>query len=230
MTTLSQLAANVFNRLEEANQPVFWNATNEVYPMIVEALSEAAVITGEPEVLITPAYTITPGQTWQAMPSNLIAVSRIEGPVGAIRKTSVKDLDFLQGKGWENDTDVSLGAQGVLRFWFPIGLDQFGVYPVLETPVNVVIMGVGLPVAECRPYTGNETVQFQAEYNEAFVRYAASVLRLKEGGPDFTQGLEDYNYFLTKMGELSGFGMRKNLMRFTRAVGHQAEVTRQEKD
>ena len=230
MATILNLEPLVANRLEEAYPTTFWNTPNELRPMLVEALNEAAIITGEPEVLITPAYTITASQTLQPMPSNLIALMRVEGQIGAIRKTSVKDLDFLQGKGWENDTDVSLGAPGVLRFWFPVGLGQFGVYPVLESPIDVVLMGVGLPVAEVRPYTGNEAIPFQQEYNEAFVRYAASVLRLKEGGPDFTQGLEDYNYFLTKMGELSSFGQRKNLMRFTRAVGSQAEVTRQEKD
>lgn len=221
--TVASLEPQVCSRLEESYpNPVFWDLTHEIRPLIVEAMFEAALITGEPEVRLTSQTTITADSNIQTMPENAIAIIRMQGPKGMIRKTSVKDLDWIK-PNWQMETGPNI------KHWFPIGLSSFGVYPKLQSEVQVVLSIVELPVVSSRPYTGNETADFQQEYTEAFDRYAAAALRLKEGGPEFQQGLLDYEYFLAKMSELSKFGERKHALRFTRTMGHTSQVTPVEK-
>jgi hypothetical protein len=89
----------------------------------------------------------------------------------------------------------------------------------LNASVQGYLTYIALPVATPRPYTGNESVDFQPEYEEAFSDYSAHILTAKEGGEEFLQSAKLYDRFLAKMAELSNFSYRKGSLKFTRTVG-----------
>lgn len=212
MTTLADLGTLVQQRLEEPVGPgIFWDLMGELYPELVEALNEAALVTGEPEVRQSALFTFPANQTVIPLPVNAIALLRIQAPQW-VQKTTIWDLDRMT-PGWESDSGLSIDA------WFPIGLTQFGIHPQLEASVQGYLTYVALPVPTGPPYTGLETIDFQAEFNEGFVDYAAHVAQLKEAGEEFVQSAKLYDRFLAKMTELSNFSWRKNSLRFTRNVG-----------
>jgi hypothetical protein len=74
-------------------------------------------------------------------------------------------------------------------------------------------------------YTGSENVPFQAEYSFGFVECAAAMARLKEGGQEFMQGIQEYDHFIDKLAQLGKFGWRKGACRFTRALGVESDIT-----
>jgi hypothetical protein len=108
------------------------------------------------------------------MPSDALALLRVDGANGiSFDKMFVWDLD-RHYPGWELES----GPQA--KAWFPFGLRQFGIYPNLTAPQQVVLTYIAFPVASARPYNGTETVPFQAEYADGFEDYAAAMARLKE--------------------------------------------------
>lgn len=142
---------------------------------------------------------------------------RLEGPT-SIKKTSVKQLDWYL-PGWEGDTGDDL------KFWFPFGLGQFGVHPLLNADVQVFLTTVSIPVLPKRPFSGSESIPYLPEYLEGITQGAAHVARLKEGGREFTDSMKEYDSFLGKMSEFSAFMDRKSSLRFTRSVGVRAQIT-----
>jgi hypothetical protein len=136
--TLDQLAVEVLNRLEETYPPVFWNLQGEVYPALIYAANEAALITGEPEVVQTTPFVLAPDTTVFSLPTTAIALLRLQAPQW-IAKTSLWDMDRMM-PGWESD----VGA--VPDYWFPVGMNQFAIHPQLLQPVNGFISYVGMPV------------------------------------------------------------------------------------
>lgn len=221
MATLSQLAQAVCNRIEETDPPVFWNLQGEIYQFLVEAMNEAALITGEPQMQQVSDFTLAAGTSIFSTPATYIALLRIQAP-NWVMKTSLWDLD-RNLPGWESDYGPTP------KYWYPIGLNQFGVYPLLLNPVNVTLTGVQLPINTGVPYTGNEVVPFQTEYLDGFEDYAAHVCGLKEGGQDFKSSAKVYDRFIQTMMEMSNFAYRKGSLRFTRTVGPTAQVTPVEK-
>jgi hypothetical protein len=218
MSTLATLAALVQDRLEEPRGPgVFWSLAGEIYPTLVEAMREAALITGEPEVRQAALFTLTSGTTFFTLPANAICLLRLQAP-NMVQKTSVWDLD-RDNSSWESDQGT------VPDYWFPVGLTQFGIHPQLKSNIQANLTYIALPVPTGRPYTGAETVDFQQEFNEGFSDYSAHVLQLKEGGEEFVQSSKLYDRFLSRMTELSNFSYRKGSLRFTRSVGAPARVT-----
>lgn len=218
MATLSDLELKVYDRLEEdRSNPRFWTPL-EARAALIEMLNEAALLTGQTEARRGSPTVIAPNTTVFTIPSDLVAITNMEGPSGAIPKTFVDDLDDMV-PAWENDTGSSI------RFWFPIGLSQFGVYPKVTDEVRVVLSGIILPVSSGLPYTGAETVPFQVEFHEAFEEGAAHVLKVKEGGQELLNSLKNYDRFLGKCGELSKFGDRKSPLRFSVSRGGAAKVT-----
>lgn len=218
--TMSYIAQRIQDRLEEPSGPgIFWNLGDEIYPFLVEAMNEATLITGEPQVRATSVTTIPVSTVFTplAMPSDGIAMLRIEGPNGPLKKCWIWDLD-KQYPGWEIQTGDSP------RYWFPFGLTQYGIYPCLTEPAEVIQSYVATPVTAARPYTGKELVPFQLEFLEGIEDSAAHAARLKEGGADFDQSMPEYQNFLNIMRELSAFAWRKDSLRFTRAVGTQSAI------
>jgi hypothetical protein len=218
--TLNALSLFVQDRLEETRGApgVFWNVLNELYPLIVEGLNEAALITGEPQVRISSSlFTVPVNTRIFSLPQGSIALLRMEGQ-DPIQKVMLHNLDRML-PGWEATNGPAL------QYWFPFGLGQFGVYPLLTAPSQVVLTTVQMPVTTSRPYTGSETVPYLAEYLEAFTQYGAHVARLKEGGRDFQDSIKEYDSFLNKMSQLSRFMDRKGVIRFSKSVGARSQIT-----
>jgi len=226
MPILSDITTHVLNMLEEnPASPLFWTTT-EINNICVEAMNEATLLTGEPQARST-AQAVTLNQTFQSMPSGSLALLRMEDQNGSsVQKTSVWDLDRML-PGWQNDTDLSLGALGVIRFWFPFGITKWGIYPKMTSPnpLQVTLSNLAWPVTATRPYTGSENVPFQLEFIEAFNDYGEHVARLKEGGQDFEESQILYSNFLGVMQELSNFAERKDVLRWTRTQGAFSRVT-----
>ena len=224
MTTLSQLAVQVFQRLEEdpAN-PVFWT-TYEVYNALAEAMNEAALITGVVQTAQNAAVTLPANTNFVPMPANAIALLRMVGP-NAVQKTELFTLDQII-PNWQNEGGASASPPvGQIKYWFPLGFDQFGIYPQLSAEQQVTVAYLSYPVQEAPlNYTGNELVPFQQEYQCALTQYAAHVLRLKESGQEFEQSQAEYQEFLNTMRELSVFVARHDSLVFTRSAGAAVRV------
>jgi hypothetical protein len=215
MATISDLEALVQDRLED--QGIFWSTKNELRPLLVEAMSEAILITGLPQVRAGTPFTLAANTRLFSLVSPAFVVTRMDG-VTTIEKTSFWALD-QDRHTWENDT-------GPLPLrWFAFGVGQFGVYPMLTAPVTVYLTTLNFPVSVSRPYTGTENVPFSVGFQESLANSAAAMARLKEGGADFVNGLVLYEKFLSKMSELSKFADRISKLRFTRAMGHPAQAT-----
>jgi hypothetical protein len=218
--TLMQLAVETLNRLEEANPPVFWSLQGEVYPAIIFAANEAALITGEPEVIQTTPFVLEANTSFFTLPPAAIALLRIQAPQW-ITKTSLWDMDRML-PGWESDVGPSPD------YWFPMGLTQFCIHPQLQANVNAFLTYLALPVPTITPYTGLETLDYQPEFAEGIIDYAAHLLQAKEGGEEFKSSAKLYDRFLAKMTQLSNFSYRTGSIKFTRSVGPVAKITEKE--
>jgi len=216
LATLSDLSPLVQNRLEEPVGPgIFWDLQDEIFPFLVEACNEALLITGLPQVRSAVPFTLAANTRLFALPSPAFVLARMDG-ASVVAKTSFWALD-QDDYQWESET----GPTPVQ--WFPFGIGQFGIRPLLTAPVQVFLTTINVPVPTARPYTGAESVPFSVGFREGLVNYAASVARLKEGGKDFTEGFAFYEMFLSKMVELSKFGDRISKLRFTRSSGVPAQ-------
>lgn len=222
MTDINDIAVNqVIPRIEEANPPVFWNLQGELYQFIVEAMNEAALITGEPQIRQLVPFTLAANTTLFTLPTSMLALLRLQAPAW-IPKTSLWDLDRML-PGWESDVGTAPD------YWFPYGLNQFGIHPMLNASITCFLTSIAVPVPTSAPYTGTEPVDFQNEYIDGFADYAGHACTLKEGGQEFIQSSKLYDRFLAKMTDLSSFAYRKGSLRFTRTVGAPAAVNRVEK-
>lgn len=217
MATIGNLEVLVQDRIEEIRDGVgiFWSVKNELRPLIVEAMMEATLISGLPQIHASTPFTLNANTRLFTLTSPAFVLARMDG-AGVIQKTSFWAMD--QDKHtWEKDT-------GPLPLrWFPFGIGQFGIYPLLTANVKVYLTTINFPVSVSRPYTGAETVPFSVEFQEALVSSAAAIARLKESGKEFIEGLKFYEMFLSRMSELSKFGDRISKLRFTRSVGVPAQ-------
>lgn len=103
MATISTLIPDVQNKLRDTGG-VFWNVGNELNPAVVEAMMEACLIAGEPEIGSVP-FTVS-SATFQTMPSNMVAILRVNS-AGLVPKTSMWDLDAAQ-PGWQAATSQTV--------------------------------------------------------------------------------------------------------------------------
>ena len=217
MSTVNEISSDVYRRLEEdPSSPTFWT-NDEVYPSIVEAMNELCLITGEPEIKSNTPFTITANSRFFTIPNNGIVLLRMDGP-NVVRKTTVYEMDVSR-RGWIAETG------DVVKRWFPFGIGQFGVYPLLTADTSVLLTYVRLPVAMASTYTGAETSPFREEFREALVDYADHVLRMKELGSDFTDSMPAYDRFLARASELTKYGQRTGKLRFSRPLGIPSPVT-----
>ena len=111
-----------------------------------------------------------------------------------------------------------------IQYWFPVGVNQFGIYPQLTVPQQVSISYLAYPVTVSPPYAGTETVPFQQEFIDGLQEYAAHVLRFKEAGYEFQASQTNYQEFLDTMRQLSVFQSRHDSLVFTKAVGAKVRV------
>lgn len=225
MSTISDLAIQVLQRLEEdPAAPVFWDLQNEVYPAIVEAMNEAALVTGVVQVVQMLPVELPVDTNFIAMPANAICLLRVLGPT-AVQKTDVYALDQML-PGWE--TAGGAGANPPvqqIQYWFPMGTNYYGIYPQLSVEQQVTITYLGYPVTVTPPYTGAETVPYQQEFQDALIEYGAHILRLKESGYEFEASQTIYQQFLDTMKALSVFQSRHDSLVFTKATGAKVRVS-----
>jgi len=227
MPTIDDISAGVLRRLEEDTaSPVFWNLPLEIRPIVLEALCEATLITGQPQVkLLSAPYTLTPSQTIQPAPAvifsnhSVLAIIRIDINNQPLHKVSVFDLD-MANKDWQNDLPAAAPNE-----WFPFGLGgQFGIHPQVSAPLGVTITAITNPTITSPPYTGGESINFQSEFNLGLECYGAHAARIKEGGAEAEQAMQLYETFLSVMTELSMFAIRRDSLRFSRALGVASEL------
>lgn len=223
MSTVDDITAGVLTRLEETNPPVFWSL-DELRLMVVEGMCEATVLTGIPQFRqVSTPVTLTANTTFFSNPANAFALLRMEIAGQPVRKCSIWDMD-MDHQNWQNDV-----KQATPNEWMPTGLSGFAIHPQLTAPVQAIMTVVQNPVTTAPPYTGNEVLPYQSEFNIGFEMYAAHVARLKEGGAEFDSGMFLYEGFLSVMAELSLFGLRVDSLRFSKTVGTQSRVDPVEK-
>jgi hypothetical protein len=226
---LSTLLPDVLGRVEEnlptAPQlpgPTFWNLTGEVYPQMVDAMFEAALITGVVQ-LSSKQVTLAADTTYFSMqygtnvPKGILGALRMRAPY-SIRKTTLNGLDSMIPNWQQADP----GSQ--IRSWFPLGVSMFGIFPQLAAEANVVMDFIVSPVNEARPYSGAETIPFQTEFIDFLNQYAAAMLRAKEGGAEAEEAETVYKQYLGKMKQLSAFQGRLDSLVFSGAYGGRGMV------
>jgi hypothetical protein len=221
---LSDLMPNTLGRIEENLPtapvfpgPTFWSLAGEVYPQMVDAEFEAALITGVVQI-INVVIDLSPTTTYFfGMPKGALAPIRMKGPY-PIRKASLKGLDDML-PNWQSDPR---GSQ--VLCWFPLGVSGFGIYPQLTADVQVVMDFIASPVNQARPYTGAETVPFQSEFTDFLPQYAATMLRAKEGGAEAEEANVVYEEYLSNMKALSLFQGRLDSLVMTGAYGGRVQT------
>lgn len=215
--TTNTLAAAVQNRLEEPAGPgIFWSYENEILPAVVEAMNEASLLTGVVQTVQSAPITLPTGTNFVTLPQNAIALLRVLSPAYT-RKTSIFTLDNLN-RYWQNDQGPAIDC------WFPLGVTRWGFHPQLTAEQQVMVTYIAYPVTVPPPYSGNEPVPFQTEFEESLEQYAAHILRMKEAGQEFEQSQTIYAEFLQTMGYLDAFETRHDSLTFTKGVGAAVRV------
>lgn len=139
------------------------------------------------------------------------------------------DTPFTMPIGGISFVGVSAPRSQFPRYWFPVGMTQWGITPQVSAATPITVAGIALPVPVARPYTGAETIMMQEEYADAVADCAAIWARLKEGTEDFFGGMQLFDDFMGKMAELSKFSIRKSQLLFSRALGAEVKLTDVEK-
>ena len=191
-STISELAPDVANRLQDPAY-VFWNEQFEVYAALAEAISELMLIVGRPTVAFNQAVTIQPNTCFQSMPENVLSITGMQCNGSQIKKTTLHSLDYVQsswGSAWQSD------RAALSRYWAPLGLSMFIVYPAVLQPVQVSINAIQYPIQTSWPPNGSEESVFHKEVDQALQMYAAAYCRVKECGNDFFEGQSLYKQFL----------------------------------
>ncbi len=248
-TTLASLLPDVLGRIEEALPtdtppgPTFWSLVGEVYPMMVDGLFEAALLTGvcqQSNVLVT----LQPGITYYSLqqssvgygvggygvggyggsigiPSGTIAMLRMRAPY-SIRKTTLKALDDMV-PAWQQAAPSSQ-----IIAWGPLGTSGFFVYPQVSAETQVVCDFLVSPVNVPRPYSGTIPIPLQTEFTDLLSQYAAAMLRSKEGGAEAEEADVVFQDFLGRMKALSLFQQRLDSLVYSGAYGGQSRVNSRE--
>lgn len=219
---LSDQLTDVLGRIEEATPPVFWSLTGEVYPQMVYAMFEAAMISGVVQ-LTSQVVTLAKNTTYfnlqdgSIVPKGIIAPLRMKSGY-SIRKTTLKGLDDMI-PNWQGATPASQ-----IIAWFPLGVSRFGIYPQLTADAQVTMDFLVSPINTYRPYSGNETVPFQSEFADLLPKYAAAMLRVKEAGLEAEEAETVFREYLDDVKALSLFQQRIDSVVYSKVFGGQSGV------
>jgi hypothetical protein len=223
MATLADLLPDVLGRIEEnlptatPPGPIFVNLTGEVYPQMVYAMFEAALITGVVQLVNVP-ITLAANQTWFFnVPKGSIAPLRMRAPY-AIRKASLAGLDMMI-PNWQQ---AAPGTQ--IQAWFPLGVNGFGIYPQMAVETQMVMDFIVSPTNQARPYDGSHVIPFQSEFTDLTTKYAAAALRSKEGGVEAETAATVYGEYMEDIKALSLFQNRLDALVFSGAYGGKVEM------
>ncbi len=242
MPTLSDFLPDVLGRIEEQmppNGPVFWSLTDEVYVQMVYSMFEAALVTGTVQNISIPVtlppdttyFNVQGGQTGYGtggygagpyggslVPQGLLAPIRMRAPY-PIRKTTQKALDDMN-PGWQQAPPA---AQ--IKAWFPLGVSMFGIYPDLNQDQTVIMDFIASPVNKHRPYDGTEASPFQHEFNDLITKYAAAMLRSKEGGVEAEEADTTFKDYMDTLKDLSLFQQRLDSLVYSANYGMKVGVS-----
>jgi len=223
---LSDLLPDILNRVEEAlppDGPVFWDLTNEVYPSMVNAMFEAALITGVVQAT-SVAVTLAANQTYfdlhgplAVVPKGMIAPIRLKAPY-PVRKTTLKSMDQMNPR-WEKEPPAV-----TMQSWFPLGVSKFGIYPQLDAEAIVTMDFIQSPVNQVTPYDGAIQIPVQIEFTDLLSQYGAAYLRSKEAGAEAEESAVVYTDYLNKAKQLSAFQGRLDNLIFTGVFGGRGQV------
>ena len=227
---LGDLTSDLAGRVEETDPaaPVFWSLTYEFLPSLVDAMFEAALITGTVQAInitvrlaANTTYFALQNNTSIGIPAGVIAALRLRLP-WPIRKTSLKGLSDII-PGWQKVPPATS-----LRAWFPLGTSAFGIFPQLVSPQQAVMDFIVNPVNVPRPYNTAIGVPFQDEFTSAFPEYAAVMLRAKELGLESEAASTVLDEYMSQMKALSMFQNRLDQLVLTNTYGGRATVNRRE--
>lgn len=195
MATISTLEPYVLNRVEEENPSVFWTLETEVASGLMEAMCDALLLVGRPDLIVSQPLTIQPNQWMQTVPKGVFCITNLQGPASEVWKITLEDVDGAQvaGPDWEQDIGDSITT------WWPLGFNAFGVHPCVPVAQTVLMTGIASPVVGVWPYDGTQVVPFQDNFFVSLEKYAASYLRLKEAGAEAQEGAKLYADYLSDM-------------------------------
>lgn len=167
--SIGGLVSMTQDRLEElrltSGSSNFWDADNELAQLVCEALNEAALISGEPEI-VTIASGIAANSIQQQVPQGIAAMLRVELGGTPVLKTTLYHMDkFLPG--WQNTLPLAEWGPdpfGNGPFWFPMGVTSFGIYPTITSGTAVSIFGVAA-TAHANPGSGTFGPLARSAYN-----------------------------------------------------------------
>ena len=215
MATISTLEPYVLNRVEEENPSVFWTLETEVASSLMEAMCDALLLVGRPDLIVSQPLTIQPNQWLQAVPKGVFCITNLQGPASEVWKVTLQDMDGAQvaGPDWEQDIGDSITK------WWPMGFNAFGVHPCVPQAQTVLMTGIASPITGIWPYDGTQTVPFQDPFFVALEKYAASYLRLKEAGQETQEGAKLYADYLQDMKRMTQLQDRIDPFIFEGATG-----------
>lgn len=234
--TLNDLLPDVLGRLEENEEdgPIFWNQTYEILPYLVDAMFEAALLTGTVQAVnqqvtlpaLTTYFSLQNNRP-AGVPAGVICALRMKAP-STVRKTTLKGLSDME-PGWQNRAPLQPTTRGSnIISWMPIGVSMFGIYPQLAAETVVNMDFIVSPAVFPRPYATTIPVPFQTEFTTAFPEYAATMLRCKELSAEAEEADTVYQEFLDKMKGLSMFQNRIDSLVWTNSSGARSTVNRRE--
>lgn len=216
MATLSTLEPYLANRLEEdPGDPIFWDEETEFFSYLMEAACDATLLVARPDQTVSVPFSIVPNQWMQVVPSGIFAITNLQGPSSEIWKCRLQDLDYglISGPDWEED------IADTVRYWFPLGLGNFGVWPSVAQSQTVLLTGIASPITGIWPYGGSQAIPFHDEFFVALEKYAACCARLKEGGNEAEEGYKLYQEYLANMKQMTSQENRRDPFIFNEAVG-----------
>jgi len=218
MATISTLLPYIYSRIDESveNGPTFWTQ-NEAESAAMEALCDLTLLIGRPDQLVSVPFSVAPNTVWQTIPSEIFALTNVQGAVSEVWKITLADMDGCQvsGPDWEQD----IGDQ-ILK-WGPIGFGKFFVWPAVAQAQTVLLTGVSSPVTSVWPDYSNASVPFPNEFFQCIEKYAASYLAFKEGGASFKDSMADYQSYLQDAKTLTKLQDRIDPFLFSGSIGAQ---------
>lgn len=231
-TTLATLLPDLAGRVEETdpNAPVFWSLTYEFLPSLVDAMFEAALITGTVQAINIPVklaanttYFSLQNNTSIGVPAGVIAALRLRLP-WPIRKTTLAGLDAMV-PSWQQEAPGT-----TVQAWFPLGVSAFGIYPQLASQQQCVMDFLVSPTTAVRPYTTAIPVPFLDEFTDLLPMGAAVDLRSKELGAEAEEASQVMADYLGQLKALSLYQSRLDSLVLTAAYGAKAGVSTQKRD
>jgi hypothetical protein len=122
---------------------------------------------------------------------------------------------LISGPDWEED------IADTVRYWFPLGLGTFGVWPSVAQEQTVLLTGIASPITGIWPYSGAEAIPFHDEFFVALEKYAAGYCRLKEAGNEAEEGYKLYQEYLANMKQMTAQEDRRDPFIFSGSIGAQ---------